>query len=153
MEIKSAGAERFFVAYGLSAHTHRIAVAAYELIGQDKALEAVPIVRSMFEAALTAHWVAQIDGAAEAFFNEQTRQRRNLFEGIPALGIASITPAEIETAKAALDEMEKLESNASTSFEAICADLAPGGDSAYTQYRMMCQLTHASAFLGGRYWD
>ena len=114
-------------------------------------LEVVPTIRCMNECALTAQWVAQVDGASQAFANKQQFERRNVLEGIPALGLATATAADAAQAIAELTKLELLETDVEATFRQICLALEPGGEHAYTHYQLQCQLSHASDFLMDHY--
>lgn len=150
---KDMPVERFFTAFGLSSHAHRLARAAFMLLDDGLVLESIPPIRTMFECALTAQWVAQVDGAVEAFFNAQDRSRRNVLEELKLISWAAGLEPDIDQARQAMDEIEKRETNAWPSFKAICEDLTPGGAEAYLSYRVMSQTSHASAMLMDHYFE
>ena len=52
-----------------------------------------------------------------------------------------------------MDEVEARETNAWPSFQAICEDLNPGGADAYVSYRVMSQMSHASAPFLDQYFE
>lgn len=135
---------RFLVTFGLSAHVYRLAPGALMVLDADLAVEAVPIVRVMYECAITAQWCYLVDGAAEAFFNRQAGERSRFLDNLPHLGIPTVMPDEVARAKASIDASAKFDTDATATFKAICMDLEPGGLSAYTHYQLMCSVTHAS---------
>lgn len=50
---------------GLATHVHRLAGPAFDMLRQGLVLEAVPTLRAMFEAAVTAHCAVQVPDAAK----------------------------------------------------------------------------------------
>jgi hypothetical protein len=73
--VKGRRQEQFAIVNGLAAHAHRSAAVAFDLVERDLIFEAMPIVRCVYEFALTAHWAAQTPDGAEALLNETFRQR------------------------------------------------------------------------------
>lgn len=135
------------VTFGLAAHAHNVASAALELIRCDRVLVAMPLVRSVYECSLKAHWVSQAPDAAAAFVNEDLRQRRAHVE----------TLRRTRTLSQFADDMEKqlvesFDTNSSAKqFENICNDLRPGGADAYALYRLLSQLSHATVAVADFY--
>lgn len=74
-----------------------------------------------------------------------------MLEGIPALGLANATEADARSAIAELDELDLLETQVEASFRRVCLPLEPGGEQAYTHYRLQCQLTDPSDCLIDHY--
>jgi Family of unknown function (DUF5677) len=150
-ELRGRTLAQIAVTLGLVRHTHLLGHAALSLLDADNGLAAAPLVRSMYECALTAQWVAQVDGAQEAFFAKQTKQRRNLLESMKSLSLPSVQPGELDEAMSALDEDKAQKVRLSATFAAICDALQPGGKQAYAHYRMMSQLSHPSDILLDHY--
>jgi len=55
---------------------HRVAEAAARLWREDFHLEAIQLVRSAFEHASTAQFIAQCEDGVDGFFTEQARTQR-----------------------------------------------------------------------------
>lgn len=151
IEVRPQDLMRYYLAFGLAAHVHRLGCAVFLVLDADLALEATPMIRTMFECAVTAQWVYQVPGAAEAFLNKQEWERTRVLANLPGLGVATLSEASIAAAKKATDEFERFETNAAASFKAICDDLEPGGTSAYVNYQLMCGTSHPSTQLVDTY--
>jgi hypothetical protein len=96
-----------------------------------------------YEAAITAQWIARTTDGAEAFINEDVRQRRNhaktLEESLAQPDVAANIKSQL---------VDQLETRATArAFSSVCDDLAPGGAEAYIVYRMLSQYSHASVLL------
>lgn len=150
-EVKGRTVAQVAVTLGLVSHAHVVGRAAFTLLAANNGLAAAPIVRTMFECALTAQWVAQVDGAQDAFFAKQTKQRRNLLKAMRSLTLPSLDAAELDSAMAALDVQDAVKARLSATFEAICDALQPGGKQAYAHYRLMSQLSHPSDLMLDHY--
>jgi hypothetical protein len=137
--------------FGLCAHVHRLVRPALAMIGDGLVLESIPLVRTMFESALTAHWIIQVPGAGAAFYNEQSRQQKNVLTDISTLKMRSVDPAALAEQLAELEASNALPTDRSSKFQEICLDLTPGGNEAYAHYRIMCGFTHPSGLLVDQY--
>jgi hypothetical protein len=144
---------QLLVTFGLAAHAHRLARPALNLLNAGLVIESAPIVRSMYECALTAQWIAQVEGAEAAFYNQQTRMRKTMLMSIAGLNLRQVDPEQIASSLLEIESAEALETKAAHSFEAICNSLTPGGAQAYTQYRLMCSYSHPSALLVDHYFQ
>lgn len=135
--------------YTLAAHTHRVAEAAAKLWHKELHLETVPLIRSAFEYALTAQFVAQCEDGVDGFFTEQARTVRISLEQIAAAGWKGA--AEIADR---VEEWEAVDTPAALSarrFDVLCDDLEPGGKLSYAVYRNLSSLTHPSRSVVARY--
>jgi hypothetical protein len=135
---------RFGVAYGLTAHVHRIAAVAVPLLADGVVLEAVPLVRMAYETALTAVWCVQIQGAPIALANKHVRQRK---APIRTLGESRSLAAIAAKMREEQPLPARDEETADDRFEGICMALEPGGQDAYAHFRLMSSMAHPSAFL------
>jgi hypothetical protein len=134
---------RFGVAYGLTAHVHRLAAVTTPLLRDGLVIEAMPLVRAAYETSLTAVWCVQIHGGPIALANKHVRQRKALINTLnESQSLAALT-ANLRDEEPIPDDGEVT----GDSFKAICDSLEPGGADAYAQYRLMSSMTHASAFL------
>ena len=134
---------RFGVAYGLTAHAHRLAEVAAPLLRDGHVLESMPLVRAAYEASLTAVWCVQIQTGPIALANKHVRQRKALIRTLnESQSLTSIAAKVREEEPIAYDG--KIGGD---SFEEICRSLTPGGSDAYAHYRLMSSMTHPSAFL------
>jgi hypothetical protein len=142
---------RFISVYGLAAHVHNLARPAFQLLADDLTLEAIPIVRLMYESALTSVWLAQNEEGARAFVNKEIASRKTLAK--------TLAKAQAPWLRKGADhfpglEDPKFESGSdaqSKNFEQLCSDLTPGGADAYTMYRLLSRLSHASPQIVDRY--
>ena len=122
---------RVGVGYGLTAHVHRLAAVIVRLLDEGLVLEAVPLVRTAYETALTAVWSVQIQDGPTALAKKHVRQRKAFIQTLNrsaslkrfAEKIIAEPPIEQDSAVSA------------ESFEAICNDLTPGGADAYAHFR------------------
>jgi hypothetical protein len=71
---------QFLATFALCAHVYELADIAIDLLARGRSTAATPIVRSIYESALTAHWIAQAEDGAEAFVREDVRQRKAMQE-------------------------------------------------------------------------
>lgn len=131
------------VVHSLAAHVHRLYAPATRLLDEGWIVESMPLIRSAYEAALTAQWVAQTNDGVNAFVNEDVRKRNQLERtaqaGVPdsIRGAASIPHIDLEP-------LETSAAGSARNFEQLCSDLTPGGASAYFPYRVLSMHSHPS---------
>jgi hypothetical protein len=137
--------------FGLAAHVHRLARAALLLIDQEMVLEALPLVRSAFETALTCAWINEQPDALPALRNKEDRQWSALVDTLSRP--AWRTDDETKARWAALShEPESTSSNQPIRyFKQLCDDLLQAGDQAYGLYRIMSASVHPTINLISRY--
>jgi hypothetical protein len=143
--------ESTLVVFGLAAHVHRLGRAVLVLRREGMALEAMPLVRSAFEMALTCAWANEVPDALPALGNEDQRRWEALVRTLSS-------PAwPVDDAMRALwtdvsREPETTNSSGSArSFERLCGDLTQAGDVAYGLYRIMSADVHPTFGLVSRY--
>lgn len=142
---------RFISVYGLAAHAHQIGEPAFELLARGSALEATPLVRLMYESALSSVWLAQNTEGARAFMNREIDSRKAL-AGTLAKGQAAWMQKSAESFPSIEDPKFDTGSDAQAkNFEQLCNDLTPGGADAYINYRFLSRLSHASPQVLDRY--
>lgn len=137
---------QFASIYGLTAHAHRSAAAALVLIEQQMVLEAIPVVRTAYECALTAHWLLRVKEGTIGFLREGHRQRKNLLD----VGKRVLNEADLQEAERVAAEFSHEPSTAdeaARNMQKRCEDLRPGGQTAYLFYRGLSALSHASPYL------
>lgn len=137
---------RFVSVFGLSAHTHRLAEQVVPMIDKGLALEAMPLIRLMYECALNAMWLAQNEDGSSAFMNKETKSRKAIAR----------TLAQSSWRRRGFPEIDDslLESDSdlqAQNFEALCNDLKPGGPDAYALYRLLCRFGHPTGFIVDKY--
>lgn len=133
--------------HALTAHVHRLAEVALDLLNRGLVIEAMPLVRSCYESALTAHWLVQVPGAPVALANEHVRNRRNL---IRTLSKSSPFLQRLGTRfeeEDPLPEDGPVPTVSARRFDQLCNDLTPGGADAYAHYRLMSSMVHPTPFL------
>ena len=139
---------RYPAVYGLVAHAHRMADAACVLLGMGKVFESIPLVRSTFESAITAHWLLRVDGAVD-LLQHSRRQRRAMRRTF--LQVHPDAQLETDDPQADEDLLPGLSGEQARRFDLRCEDLAPGGASLYLHYRMLSSSTHASHYVIDQY--
>lgn len=148
---KSESSEHLPVVFGLAAHAHRLAAAALRLYDGGLPFEAVPLIRTAYETALTAMWVAQVDDALPALLNKELKQRRKLAANL-SRARWSLTPEDIaRIGRDGYDLRETTSNGVAGSFEQLCRDLTPGGIEAYGLYRFMSAYTHPTVSVIDEY--
>jgi len=95
--------------------------------------------------------VAVVDDAVNRFYVKDIDERRKLINSMKFLDLPNFGPTEHEEALRKLRELEPVEETAAASFKVTCDDLEPGGEVAYSHYRLLCSLTHPSAYLLDHY--
>jgi len=129
---------------GLARHVHETARAVSLLLDHKHYNAAAPLVRLMYECALTAIWLVQSenDDGVNAFMHEYARQQVNLASTLKRSitrtfrdGGATIPNTDVETFLGSTDNARR--------FDLICEDLAPGGTDAYIYYKALSRLSHA----------
>ena len=136
--------------WALVAHAHHLATPALDLLEAGLDLAGAPLVRGIYEAAITAQWVINIPSAVEGINHEHLRQLSNLMKKVDGAGWFGGTPVTGLTGpeKAMLNARPAVTSR---NFEQICNDLLPGGDQAYLLYKALSSQTHVGAHVLNRY--
>jgi hypothetical protein len=136
--------------YGVSMHTLRLGSAALDLDESGKVLEAMPLVRAVFEHALTAQWLAHSAEAQAAFVNEGIRHRKNIAATMLKVPSEVFTEG-VESVAHKDDEYHETSIRRAFPFEDLCNGLRPGGPQAYLLYRILSSLVHSGPDLSDRY--
>jgi hypothetical protein len=142
---------QFAIVHGLSAHAHRVAAPALDMLERGLVLESMPLVRTTFECALTAQWVAQIDDAAQAFINADIRKRRALVKDLEQAVSQAMRTGAPDIAARLVEELPSSSNAAANNFHDLCLDLQRAGYDAYATYRMMSHFSHASVIVADEY--
>ncbi|MFB9701602.1 DUF5677 domain-containing protein [Rhodococcus aetherivorans] len=131
-------------------HTHRLAAAGLQVLENSDAIIAMPTIRTCFESALTAHWIAQSSDGVQAVLERETIRRRvaqddlrksdNPVYRTAAENIASTEPLGLDTTS--LQQAKR--------FEQMVKDF-DGGAELYVMYRHLCGFSHASGVLSDQY--
>lgn len=138
---------KFAVIYGLACHTDMLACEVLPLLDTDDPrprLAAVPIVRSIYEAGLTAQWVSRVPGAEYRIAKKHHDVARQQTEELKKSGLALLREAADIRAKRDDDEEPAAypDMPSSASIQSIC-ETFEGGTDLYLIYRMLCGNTHA----------
>jgi hypothetical protein len=133
--------------HALAAHVHRVAEVALDLLNRGLVIEAMPLVRSCYESALTAHWLVQVPGAPVALANEYVRNRRNLIKTLAESSPFLQSLGERFQEDESLPEEGPVPTVSARRFDELCSDLTPGGADAYAHYRLMSSMVHPTVFL------
>lgn len=141
---------------GLARHVHETARAIQLLSATGHPNSALPLVRLVYECALTATWLVQSkdDDGILAFAHEYARQRQGL-QRVMKTALAQVfregkvTGTESERFLGSTDNARR--------FDLVCEDLAPGGSDAYVLYRILSSYCHAGISVVDLYflppWD
>ncbi|MGZ0712298.1 DUF6988 family protein (plasmid) [Coraliomargarita sp. W4R53] len=129
---------------GLARHVHETARAIRLLVDSDHANAAVPLVRLVYECALTATWLVQSENhdGVKAFMHEYTRQQTNLQSVLKRSIVEIFSEGADDVAETNMDAHLGSADNARR-FDLICEDLAPGGTDAYLYYKALSSYSHA----------
>lgn len=136
---------------GLAHHTLRLGAIVFDLYEQNLRLEAMPLVRSVYETAITAAWLSQSREAVGAFANEDVRQRKALSGSMAKAASDVFREGADQVAHITDSEIETIAQPQARSLEHRCRALAPAGDHAYAIYRAMSALVHPSSTLADHY--
>lgn len=129
---------------GLARHVHETARAIRLLIDSGHANAAVPLVRLVYECALTATWLVQSENhdGVKAFMHEYTRQQTNLKSVLKRSIVETFRAGADDVADTNMDAHLGSADNARR-FDLVCEDLAPGGTDAYLYYKALSSYSHA----------
>lgn len=125
-----------------------MADAACVLLKMGRVFESIPLVRSTFESAITAHWLLRVDGTVD-LLRQSRRQRQAMRDTF-----LQVHPdVHFETDDPHVDEnlLPGLSGEQARRFDLRCEDLRPGGTSLYMHYRMLSSSTHASHYVIDQY--
>lgn len=139
--------------HGLTIHTLRLGNAVFVLHEQGLRLEAMPLIRSCYEHALTAVWLSEGRETVRGAFNEDLRQRVNLAEAMRQSASFIFQEKADQVAHIndePVDAMADIGAQA-RSFQRRCEALSPGGKDAYVIYRALCSFTHPTASIVDQY--
>lgn len=146
---------RMFAVVGFARHIHDLAEGVRVLEVAGLRLQAVPLVRSMWETAITSSWLSQGENheGIVAFHEEMQRLHLNLVENMKRTSYT-----DLKAAAEALPPEEPIplasdDTDSAKQFKILCDDLVPGGPDAYLAYQMFSHFTHPTSLLAGLYWD
>jgi hypothetical protein len=137
--------------WGLVAHVHHLAPTALATLDGGDDLTAAPLIRLMYEAALTAQWAVHVPGGTDRITQEGVRQRKILAASVNKDGFRDVDgqPWKLDEESDAF--LNRSPSVSRMKFQDVCSDLKGTGPGAYAIYRLYCQTSHASASIADRY--
>jgi len=147
---KKVDLARFISVWGLSNHVHRLGPPAMRMMEDGLAIESFPLIRAMYEGALTAVWLAQNTDAAAAFVNRETDSRAALADTL-AKAQEPWFRDRADDFRGDLTKMDSASNAQAKHFEQLCNDLNPGGADAYVHYRLLSRYSHAAPEIVDRY--
>lgn len=135
--------------YGYTAHCHRLAPIALDLLEYRLVIEAQPLVRAVFETAVHAMWIAQVPDAMPAALREEWRQRKNI------LVTLNDAPTFRDHDLSKVDRLDgwgqQTVTGSARRFDEVCNDLDLAGADAYANYRLLSAFCHPSVLLADLY--
>ncbi|MFL1999549.1 DUF6988 family protein [Microbacterium sp. A1-JK] len=143
-KITTTDVARMECVIGLTRHVHETARAIDVLLSSGHSNPAVPLVRLVYECALTATWLVQSenDDGVKAFMHEYTRQQKSLQSTLEREMTGTFRDRSVDVADTDMSAYLGSADNVRR-FDLICEDLAPGGSDAYVYYRVLSSLSHA----------
>ncbi|MFC9999595.1 DUF5677 domain-containing protein [Nocardia sp. NPDC127526] len=156
LELKSRSRDAFInagVVLALAVHTHQLGAMILDLLERETPVVLVlPNLRTCYEAALTAHWVAQSTDAAAALLNEDLRQRRNLQRTLrESASLQNFADRVAHADDPVLPNTTASQAQAK-SIEQMFKDFdGAAGRDAYAYYRLLCGYSHARGTLIDQY--
>ena len=147
-------AQRVGVVHGWVRHLHETGKAAVLLLNNGLVNAELPLVRQMFELALTSVWVMQSEDqhGVRAVVLEHSRNR--------AAFAREARLAQSPTFQQSADEIVDTDSghipgtfDSVQRFREICLDLTPAGHDAYVIYRVLSTSSHPSVSVSDLYFD
>ncbi|MEU5844503.1 DUF5677 domain-containing protein [Rhodococcus sp. NPDC047139] len=149
---KPSDAEKTTRVLALAHHVRRLGAAALDLIESHGPLVAAPTIRSCFEYALTAMWIAQSTDAVQAWIAQDPASRRALQQSLRAADSDELRQIAEKVVGTDLLGIESNSTAQANKIVKMVADFDGGGD-LYAHYRLLCGLTHASPMLTDFYLD
>lgn len=134
---------QFATVFGLCANAHAMATALRPHCDEGFNVALHPLVRGIFEAGVTAQWVAQIEDADRAFVNEGIRHRKNVRDTALRCVSEVFSQGTEQMAHVDDDYWPTSSTAAARNFQSRCDDLTPGGADAYIYYRLLSATSHA----------
>lgn len=147
----SAGTTATIIA--LASHTTDVATSAIDLIEDDKAFVAMPLIRAAFESGLTAHWLAKVPDAIMAFVNAECRSRRNLVRTMKDAQNPLYRDRALALEKWIIADLDTKSGAPARNFSQLCDDFELAANDAYVLYRRASMFSHPSLSVADRYLD
>ena len=116
------------IVLALTSQVTETSAAAITLIRSGAAeLVAMPLVRTAYENALTAHWLTQVPDATPAFINEDVRSRRNLAKDLPEARGETFRASVVSFERQITPKLTTGSAVQARNFRDMCVDLDPAG--------------------------
>lgn len=144
---------RLAIVFGWTRHLYETARAAVLLIDNGMPNAAVPLVRQMYECALSAVWLVQSrdQHGVHAIVREHGRNRSALMNEVRNAESLTFRRTADDVADVGLgSDRETLDT--ARRFRDICLDLTPGGVDLYILYRLLSSYSHASLSVTDLYY-
>ncbi|MBN6812669.1 hypothetical protein [Kocuria marina] len=148
--MESDDLRRMVIATGLAYQGHEQAkayAAAWDAVSE---YALVPLVRAVYETAVTAQWLMLVPGGWKAVANEYRRSELAFIRTLRAVGVEDWTDAADRAAERLAAQGEVWETphgRQARHFEQMCRDLDfPDG---YLWFRMLSNAAHASIYSAG----
>ncbi|MBY6687520.1 hypothetical protein HQ305_20005 [Rhodococcus sp. BP-149] len=136
----------------LASHVTELGIAVAALVrGGSSGLTVMPLVRAMYESAITGQWIAQLPDAAMAFINEDARSREALAKDLPHARGRTFRESVDVIRRQIVPKLTTSSEAQARAFKQRCLDLEVGGVDAYIYYRVASSLTHPSVLVADRY--
>lgn len=114
-------------------------------------LTLLPLVRTAYETAITAHWLAKVPDATAAFINEDARTRRALIQDLPKARSPTFRESVDSIRRQIVPEQPTSSAAPARHFKEMCNDFEVAGMDAYIYYRAACALVHPSVLVADQY--
>lgn len=137
--------------HGISRHALRVAPIVFELYERGLTLEAMPLVRTAYEFAVTAQWAADSREGIFAIYNEELRNRRALAATMRQSASKVFQEAAPDVDPTDWERIDTVADVQGRRFSERCVALASAGHHAYGLYRAMSAFCHPSASLADHY--
>lgn len=129
-------------------HANSLSAAVGLLYRAGMAFEALPLVRSVMELAMTASWLAVYPDRTPNLLKASASERKLLLEGIVQRGFDAADA--LEQVEDTLEFLGDKSTNSGRSLRSRCDSLA-GGSEVYLMYKAISSLCHPSNTLADAY--
>jgi hypothetical protein len=127
---------------GFAAEVVTLSGTIIELLDKKRSVEALPLIRVSYEAAITGQWVSGLGvDAAKALVNEYARQRRALRHDLQRVPSNLASYAE-EIAGIEMEDLETASGAQARNLRQLMDDFQYGKEM-YIYYRLMSEYSHA----------
>jgi len=111
----------------------------------------MPIVRAVYEGALTAQWVADSREGLPAFLNHENDQRSKLADSMAKSVSEAFRDHAPDVARRDADRLDTIASSQAKYFQQRCLALERVGHDGYAIFRAMSNYSHPSGLLVDQY--